>query len=92
MGLSGLYHRSLFPITEMTKMEAIIEHKRQLGEEIRGRLKSLGVCEGEEYYTELVEDIFSGDMCTVITKRTGTKNEIIRLNLSNLFSFEDLHE
>ena len=76
----------------MKKMEAIIEHKRRLGEEIRGRLKRLGVCEGEEYYTELVEDIFSGDMCTVITKRTGTKNEIIRLSVSNLFCFEDLHE
>jgi hypothetical protein len=75
----------------MKKMEAIIEHKRQLGEEIRGRLKSLGICEDEERYTEIVEDIFSGDMCTVTIKRTETEIETI-LRLNNYFCIEDFHE
>ena len=84
MGLSGLYHRSLFPITTMTKSEAIAKSK--LLDEVKERFLSIGIrpsgsLAGGNYLSALVLEVMLGDI-VVVRKKTskrhfGVKFEIL---------------
>ena len=88
MGLSGLYHRSLFPITEMKRDK----EKTKLLLAVEARLLSIGIrychslaeMDGDYYFnlSGLMDDIIQGDIVIVSRKKTtkshsGVKFEVL---------------